>query len=68
MRASARWAPLLIIHGARDNVVPIALGERLYALANEPKRFVRFADGGHNDLDRYGAQAALRQFLAETAP
>jgi len=61
-------APLLIIHGARDNVVPLALGERLYALANEPKRFVRFADGGHNDLDRYGAQAALRQFLAETAP
>jgi fermentation-respiration switch protein FrsA (DUF1100 family) len=61
-------APLLILHGARDNVVPIALGERLYALANEPKRFVRFADGGHEDLDQYGAQAALRPFLAETAP
>jgi fermentation-respiration switch protein FrsA (DUF1100 family) len=61
-------APLLMLHGVRDNVVPIALGERLYALANEPKRFVRFADGGHEDLDQYGAQAALRRFLAETAP
>ena len=61
-------APLLILHGARDAVVPIALGERLFALANEPKRFVRFANGGHEDLDQYGAQAAVRQFLAETAP
>jgi hypothetical protein len=39
-----------------------------FRLANEPKRFVRFADGGHDDLDRYGAQTALRQFLAETTP
>ena len=38
-------APLLVLHGARDNVVPIALGERLFARANEPKRFVRFAEG-----------------------
>jgi hypothetical protein len=29
---------------------------------------VRFANGGHEDLDQYGAQAALRRFLAETAP
>ena len=35
-------APLLVLHGERDQVVPIALGERLFALANEPKRFVRF--------------------------
>jgi len=58
-------APLLFLHGARDWVVPIALGERLYALANEPKRFVRFPDGGHEDLDRYGAQDAVRAFLGE---
>ena len=37
--------PLLVLHGERDQVVPIALGERLFALANEPKRFVRFPDG-----------------------
>jgi uncharacterized protein len=61
-------APLLFLHGARDWVVPISLSERLYALANEPKRFVRFADGGHEDLDRHGAQTAVRKFLAETAP
>ena len=61
-------APLLILHGARDSVVPIALGERLFALANEPKRFVRFADGGHSDLDRYGALDAVRAFLGQIPP
>ena len=61
-------APVLIMHGEQDDVVPFALGERLYALANEPKRFVRFPDGGHDNLDQYGAQAAVRQFLGESAP
>jgi fermentation-respiration switch protein FrsA (DUF1100 family) len=57
--------PVLILHGARDPVVPIGLGEQLFALANEPKRFVRFADGGHEDLDAHGAQQAFRAFLRE---
>ncbi len=38
-------APLLVLHGARDGVVPIAQGERLFSLANEPKRFLPFAEG-----------------------
>jgi fermentation-respiration switch protein FrsA (DUF1100 family) len=58
-------APVLILHGARDRVVPIALGERLYARANEPKRFVRLPDGDHNDLDNHGVLAEVRAFLAE---
>ena len=58
--------PLLILHGARDSVVPIALGERLFAQANEPKRFMRFAEGHHHDLDDYGALDAVRAFIAET--
>ncbi len=61
-------APLLVLHGALDNVVPIALGERLFAQANEPKRFVRFAEGGHNDLDRYGAFDTVRAFIAQISP
>jgi fermentation-respiration switch protein FrsA (DUF1100 family) len=61
-------APLLILHGARDAVVPIGQGERLFSLANEPKRFLRFAEGGHNDLDRHGALDAVRRFIGEIAP
>src|SRR5713226_8163561 len=56
-------APLLVMQGARDPTIPIALGERLFALAHEPKQFVRFAEGGHDDLDSYGAIETARQFI-----
>ncbi len=58
-------APVLILHGSNDNVVPIAYGERLFELANEPKRMVRISGGGHNDLDAFGALAVARPFIAE---
>lgn len=58
-------APVLIMHGARDRVVPFRLGERLYAMTNEPKAFVRFPDGGHEDLDRFDHLQAAREFLAQ---
>ena len=57
-------APVLVLHGARDEVVPIGHGERLYARIAAPKRFVRFAEGHHSDLDSHGAPAAVRDFLA----
>jgi fermentation-respiration switch protein FrsA (DUF1100 family) len=57
-------APLLIMHGVRDPVIPIALGEKLFALAHEPKQFVRFPDGEHNDLGNFGAVETARQFIA----
>ena len=64
-RIDAVRAPLLVMHGAGDWVVPIRLGERLFKLAHQPKRFVRFPDGGHDDLDRYGAVAVARRFIEE---
>ena len=57
-------APVLVLHGERDPIVPIRFGERLYALANEPKRMVRFPQGGHVDLDDHGAADVVREFLA----
>jgi uncharacterized protein len=56
-------APLLIMHGARDSTISIDLGERLFALAHEPKQFVRFPEGGHNDLGNYGAIETARYFI-----
>ena len=58
-------APLLVLHGERDNIVPIAFGEKLFSLANQPKRMVRFPLGGHVNLDDYGAAAVVKKFLAE---
>jgi len=40
-------APLLIMHGDSDGVVPIAFGEKLFELAREPKEFVRVANAAH---------------------
>jgi uncharacterized protein len=57
--------PLLVMHGALDDVIPIRFGERLFALANEPKRFIRYDNAGHNDLDAYGAGDVARAFIAE---
>jgi fermentation-respiration switch protein FrsA (DUF1100 family) len=57
-------APLLILHGLRDQTVPYAMGERLFDLANQPKHIARFLDGGHEDLDNYGALDAVGRFLA----
>jgi uncharacterized protein len=56
-------APLLVMHGAEDATIPIGFGERLFALAHEPKQFVRFPEGGHNDLDDYGAIETARRFI-----
>jgi uncharacterized protein len=64
-RIGAVRAPLLIMHGARDDVIPIAFGERLFGLAKEPKRFIRYDKGGHVDLDDFGAGDAARAFIAE---
>jgi fermentation-respiration switch protein FrsA (DUF1100 family) len=65
LRIGKVTAPILIMHGDRDAVVPIALGERLYDLAKSPKRFVRIAGGGHGNLGSFGALGAVKTFLAD---
>jgi fermentation-respiration switch protein FrsA (DUF1100 family) len=63
VRIARVTAPLLIMHGERDHTISITQGERLFALAREPKQFVRFPEGGHDDLDTYGATETVRQFI-----
>jgi hypothetical protein len=59
-------APLLIMHGDADPAINIRFGERLFALAHEPKQFVRFRGGGHENLDDFGALETVRQFIGAT--
>jgi hypothetical protein len=56
-------APLLIMHGEQDSTIAISFGERLFALAHEPKQLVRFSEGGHDNLDHYGAIETARHFI-----
>jgi len=56
--------PLLVMHGTDDLAIPIVFGERLFGLAHQPKQFVRFAGGGHDNLDAFGAIETARRFIA----
>jgi fermentation-respiration switch protein FrsA (DUF1100 family) len=67
-RISTVTAPLLLLHGERDSVIAIAFGERLYELARGPKRFVRFPDGDHDNLDRLGVVEVVRAFIYGPPP
>jgi uncharacterized protein len=64
LRASKLTAPVLVVHGENDDVVPITLGKRLYGLIQAPKYFESVAGGGHNDLGAR-AVAAAKLFIAE---
>lgn len=55
--------PLLIMHGDADAAINVRFGERLFELAHEPKQFVRFAGGGHENLDDFGAIETVRRFI-----
>jgi fermentation-respiration switch protein FrsA (DUF1100 family) len=43
-------APVLIINGVNDQVIPPSQGKKLYDLANEPRLFYSLPGHGHNDL------------------
>ena len=42
-------APVLVLHGAQDEVIPVKMGWRVYRAANEPKRIEVFPQGAHSD-------------------
>lgn len=65
LRIAKVTAPVLILHGDRDTVVPISSGQALYKLIRSPKRFVRIPGGGHDDLSSFGIAEAVTKFLAE---
>lgn len=43
-------APLLVIHGKLDTIVPFTQGLEIYKQANQPKSLITFDKFGHNDL------------------
>jgi fermentation-respiration switch protein FrsA (DUF1100 family) len=67
LRIGAVTAPVLVVHGERDTVVPVESGERLFALIRSPKRFVRYPRGDHVNLDDFGVVDAVHAFLDGTA-
>jgi alpha-beta hydrolase superfamily lysophospholipase len=59
-------APLLIVHGSEDSVVPSRFGQMLYERATATKRFVLVDGGTHSTTSWRGAEqyrAVLREFF-----
>lgn len=56
-------APILIMHGERDRIVPIRFGRTLFDAAPEPKEFWVAREAGHETLMQFGAFAAVLSFL-----
>jgi 2,6-dihydroxypseudooxynicotine hydrolase len=40
-------APLLVVHGERDNLIPPAEAHRTYEVASGPKQWVNYPEGNH---------------------
>jgi uncharacterized protein len=68
LRIGKVTVPVLVMHGTIDRVVPIAMGERLYAMIQSPKTFVRFPGAGHLDLSAHGANEVAKDFIAGQTP
>ncbi|MGA8169406.1 MAG: alpha/beta hydrolase [Methylocystis sp.] len=59
--------PLLILHGERDLVIPIESARKLFALANEPKKFIPVANAGHLVLHLDGVYPLAKAFIDANA-
>ena len=55
-------APKLIVHGQRDEIVPFAMGLRLFEAAPDPKFFYPVKDAGHNDVFIVGGEKYFEVF------
>jgi fermentation-respiration switch protein FrsA (DUF1100 family) len=62
-RIAAVRAPILILHGTDDAVVPLALGQALFEAAPEPKEMAVFKGAGHSDIYAYGAFPRVEGFI-----
>ena len=61
-------APILILHGEQDLLVPIAMGRQLFDAAPEPKQFWSAAQADHNTLAQYGALEVAIDFIRHAIP
>ena len=57
-------APVLVVHGTRDTVVPYEMGEKLYAAATGRKKLIKVDGGSHHNLS-YVAFDEYRKALKE---
>ena len=63
--------PVLVVHGDRDEVIPVAQGHALFEAAREPKQLLIINGAGHNNLSIIGGGNYLDKvagFIKEAIP
>lgn len=58
-------APLLVMHGTEDRVIPLDSGQALFDAASQPKQMAVLRGAGHSDVYAFGAIQILRRFIDE---
>lgn len=56
-------APVLVLHGARDRIIPVAMGRELFSAAPDPKQLWIADQAGHLDLIEAGATEVAGEFV-----
>lgn len=54
--------PILVIHGDRDDIIPIEFGRQVFEAAKPPKWWYAIAGADHNNTYQVGGRAYFRQF------
>jgi fermentation-respiration switch protein FrsA (DUF1100 family) len=64
-RVAVLDAPVWVIHGGSDGVVPARMGRAVHAAARQPGAYVEIPRAGHNDLPEAGGGRDYWRFLRE---
>lgn len=58
-------APLVVVHGTKDDVVPYNLGKTLFDEAPQPKTLITIEGGNHNNLYKFNIDKKILSALSE---
>jgi len=55
--------PIFILHGEKDRIVPVAMGRRMFELANEPKEIAVLKGADHDDHYLFGSFERINDWI-----
>ncbi len=56
-------APVLVVHGEQDRIVPYEMGRAVFEAANEPKKLISLPNAGHNNHALHGSFEAIQSWI-----
>lgn len=59
-------APVLVVHGEMDDVIPVAMGRAVFAAAREPKFIATFPKARHDDHYMHGSYDVINAWIDKT--